>query len=528
MAAALLVLTACTDDEAPALPQDGAQEITITVSDGGYGSTTRTTENGYTTMFTDGDACGLFVVRNEEVVHENVKLTKTSSGWELETAISAKENDNFFLYYPYKGYVDHTSSATDDAGFFSSLISYSHKVIYDQSTYANYTASDLMTAKGTATKSGGKLNLSFSMTHRMALAVIEVPQGANITWTAARKPWAASDGTYRYIVRPSSSNSYVIKGTYSNWNKTTFNVVTGIITAGTYKTYKVDGGKATQISTINVGDFILQDGTILPKDTELSAEQKANVRAIVFWTPAETTSEGRTTPASLTDDKVMAADFPTCTRGLAVAIKNVSTSTTWQKSSHDKVFESVSEKWSKYELDGRNYRTPNSGTGTEHDLNKVYGYQDTKVLTAYNKNLNNSVYAVLAQASIVEPADKLSSFSLTSPTGSTGWFLPSVKELHMLCYKDVDDVYKAHGSSGYTETRDIVNASISAAGGDALSGYYWSSLEYPIADSSTTYNDDEYAFCVNFSTAEVTIGKKVENTMTGKKTTADVRAVCAF
>ena len=284
-------------------------------------------------------------------------------------------------------------------------------------------------------------------------------------------------------------------------------------------TVKKNGGADAQ--TINVGDFILEDGTILPKGTTLTAEQKANVRAIVFWTPAETSSTGRTTPASLADDKVMANDFPNCTRGLAVAIKNVST-TMWNRTKNTSlksVFEGVSEDWNDYGLDGSNYRTPSSGTGKENDLNKIYGYQNTQALNAYNK-VNDA--NALSKAAVIEAAYKLEkNFKLTSPAESTGWFFPSVKELHMMCYKDVDDVFNAHGNSGYTETRDIVNASISAAGGETLSGYYWSSLEYPVQDSYTSNWKGRYAFCVNFSNAEVGIYHKTDHSL-------QVRAICAF
>ncbi|UKI39201.1 MAG: hypothetical protein L6V35_08750 [Alistipes putredinis] len=56
--------------------------------------------------------------------------------------------------------------------------------------------------------------------------------------------------------------------------------------------------------TIQRGDFLLTDGRLLPKGTNLSEEQKAKVAGIVFWTPAETDPTGRQTPATLTDDKI--------------------------------------------------------------------------------------------------------------------------------------------------------------------------------------------------------------------------------
>ena len=68
-AALLLLLAAsCTQEEFPAA-QDKARQLTISVTDGGYntsavdGKITRAVENGYTTEFTEGDACGLFMVR---------------------------------------------------------------------------------------------------------------------------------------------------------------------------------------------------------------------------------------------------------------------------------------------------------------------------------------------------------------------------------------------------------------------------------------------------------------------------------
>ena len=64
--------------------QDKAQQLTISVTDGGYTSAvenmktrveTRAVENGYTTEFTEGDACGFYMVRGGKPVYSNVKLT---------------------------------------------------------------------------------------------------------------------------------------------------------------------------------------------------------------------------------------------------------------------------------------------------------------------------------------------------------------------------------------------------------------------------------------------------------------------
>ena len=72
-AALLLLLASCTQEEFPAV-QDKAQQLTISVIDGGYTSAadnkgTRAVENGYTTEFTEGDACGFYMVRGGKPVY---------------------------------------------------------------------------------------------------------------------------------------------------------------------------------------------------------------------------------------------------------------------------------------------------------------------------------------------------------------------------------------------------------------------------------------------------------------------------
>ena len=64
--AAIPLLASCSADE-PTSGQEGVRQLTFSVTDGGYASaedkTTRAVENGYTTEFTEGDACGLFMIR---------------------------------------------------------------------------------------------------------------------------------------------------------------------------------------------------------------------------------------------------------------------------------------------------------------------------------------------------------------------------------------------------------------------------------------------------------------------------------
>lgn len=318
--AATLLVAGCSQEKFPDMPDDGeARPLRITVTDGGYAADdtgkndTRVVEDGYTTVFTAGDACGLYMVRKGKVAYDNVKLTATEGAdgtltWqpaEGETLTGGYTDETYFLYYPYQqdmaGKIS-ASSTSNDTGFFKTLIS-GWQPAADQSTYAKYTASDLMTAKCSTTEktADGKLLLTFSLTHRMALAVIDVPKTVYhftntdksisdyvvdpVDYTGSDvKPWrCGADGTYRCIMKPASSTAVNIIGVYDEGNKE-FMAALSNIAAGNYKRYVVDGAPVvTKQHSLQPGDYYLTDGHLLPKDAVLTDEEKEKVIGIVFY-----------------------------------------------------------------------------------------------------------------------------------------------------------------------------------------------------------------------------------------------------
>ena len=554
-AAAAVLLTACTQEELPLPSTSDSAPLSITVTDGGYTSAdgsqktvTRATDNGYRTDFTAGDECGLYIVRNGKAIYENVKLTATKGEggkftWQPAAGTKltgGSAGEQYFLYYPYQADMTGktTVSATDAEGFFTTLVS-GWQPETDQSTYAKYTASDLMTATGTiATGTDGKRQISFAMTHRMALAVIELNQtvyhftnttggtipdyvlGPKVDFSGGAKPYRNSDGTYRYLVNPSKSGPS-LTGSYDGGKKE-FTISTRYTTAGKYTTYRVDGAKTvTKNHKLQIGDYLLADGSLVSKDETLTEAQKASVSAIVFWTPSETTAEGRETPASLTDDKIMSAAHPNCKHGLAVAVKaltyNGSKIMVWQsRDSYDQV-KVWQDGQDEYKPSTTDFVSVSSNTNATDNINRIYGYQNTVVLRAYN------AYCLTAAGnknSIVQPVAALDQFvnsnACPAPANSTGWFLPSAKELYMLCYKDVDHVYAQWGPNK-TDTRGIVNKSLVAVGGHALmDGEYWSSSE---SKEDSEYVS-EYVIIVDFSRGEA-CGRLKDDCYSA-------RAVCAF
>ena len=318
-----LAVVSCSKDET-VLPGRTAtgEPFAITVTDGGYANAdapaTRAVENGYTTEFTQGDACGLYIVRNGNIVESNLMLiaeTSSSTGGELAWKVRDSESNDvdlyynadcrYFVYYPYQ--TDMTdkvnASASDEASFFAPLIN-GWQPLSDQSDYkTGYTASDLMTAIGSVgTKNAdGKRPLTFFLTHRMALVVIEMPKTvykfadagipdytvqSEATFTGTAKPLRMADGTYRYLLPTSLPTSLpTIEGSYDEGNRGVTITPSYPVIQNGYKIYKVDGAATIQKDYhLQVGDFFLADGRVLPKDAEASVVQAADVVGIVFQT----------------------------------------------------------------------------------------------------------------------------------------------------------------------------------------------------------------------------------------------------
>ena len=365
-AALLLLLAAsCTQEEFPAA-QDKARQLTISVTDGGYntsavdGKITRAVENGYTTEFTEGDACGFYMVRGGKPVYSNVKLTAEKDAatggimWKTDgtTLAAGMDGESYYLYYPYQADMADMAGKTatpaegavmTDAEFFKPLID-GWQPGDDQSTHAAYTASDLMTAGGSTTGTGNTIHLSFAMKHRMALAVIEMPKtvykfidanvpdytvGAEATFTGTAKPLRMADGIYRYLVH---SSMPTIEGSYDEGNRE-FTITTSAShpVVGEYKRYKVDGAAETiknvtyaESGIARIGDFYCTKnngttGYLIPKEADETTVQAAKVVGIVFQT--DKSRIGAKEKEKLGGEGNV--------HGLVMAVKNIATRQAW-------------------------------------------------------------------------------------------------------------------------------------------------------------------------------------------------------
>ncbi|MBE6288438.1 MAG: hypothetical protein E7099_09710 [Mediterranea massiliensis] len=301
-----------------------------------------------------------------------------------------------------------------------------------------------------------------------------------------------------------SAEAIAVDGTVYQSEATTINIASGyLFEPGTCKTMKrilekvvLPMGDKTAAQAIK-GDFAMADGTFISKDATLSDEQIANVRGVVFWTENE---DGNATLAS---DLVMAGDYSNCTHGLIVSVKNIA-NVPWQNTA-DKVSTFQNDNPT-YASNGSSYKSIVSGGGSTEPVNYILGYQNTQILKAYNEQC--------ADANKVLPLSKLEEWvkeGNEAPENTTGWYIPSAKELHMLSYKDVDNVgdYNNIGTDTMTE----INQSIAIVNGDQLDSICWSSTE-------GNYAGYDYIFVMLFNYGYLSYEMK--------EYSSNVRAVCAF
>lgn len=353
-------------------------------------------------------------------------------------------------------------------------------------------SSDELLAKSTVDLTGE--NVVYSTEANTATSITVTP--ASLTFYAYVNPMTASgEDKNKFVISMDGNDGNYYSGTL----ETSVSINANYLYATTVSMVKVEKG-----------DFAMADGSFIKYDAgvTLTTEQKANVRGIVFWTTAETTTEGRTTPASLKDDKIMQADFPNCTHGLIVSLKHVSTNTEWQEVYPYVNIASWQSSNTTYTPSSTDYKSVGSSTNATDPINYILGYQNTNILKAYNAQCD--------EESKMVPVSLLDTWKVTNPApaNTTGWFIPSEKELTLLCGTDVDNVY--NNNSGGADTKTAMNTILGSLGTDYaetfVDYYYWSSSEK---------YDAIRAYVVSFVSGMVDAAEK-------RSTDYYVRAVCAY
>ena len=493
--ALILMLAACTSDALDELPPAGtdpdARPLTITVSDGGMYATgqTRAQERGYSTVFTEGDCIGLYVVKDGTLEVKNLCLTLQGGKWTLPAGASQllySPDKSYHAYYPYQkdNYMNGKVSPGDE-DFFKYVVD-EWSVNPDQSTYAQYTASDLMTARGVY----NNRTLSFAMEHRMSLFILQVPatkytyiekidsreiSKSYYRYTAViseNSYWQENPCTARLLVNTKSlalldpgSYKYYYDGTQETFN---FDYSQLNLQPGKYTVHQVDDSKVTEVfRSLKAGDYYMQDGSILPGDEDVKPfrdELRKSCLGVVFWV-GEIEGMHWTRTGDKAGDRLLMRDHPECVHGMVVAMRDASSQEVkWAtgKGATEGIYE-----WAESFKDFTSGEQADWEEIQKSDLS--FGYCSSRLMALYgsrNSDTTFPVYDAIATYATARPA----------PTGSSGWFLPGKNELATLCFGVPTNF--AGDYKQLNMLKKTINPQIDKAVGDKLTGAYWSSKEF--------------------------------------------------
>lgn len=523
---------------------DGSIPLSLEIKADGFSAqpdaspnTRYTEENNYFTRFNVNDSIGLFAVKgigtaDAAIVDEidNTKLTffeaeaaGQKATWRPEDAgvtLYYYADVTYIAYYPYKKGITIDPKLGKDAILASFAEMAELQPAADQSTLNAYTASDLMTASGTATDTDdpNRKLLSLSFTHSYSLLVLKTNRRS--------AKYVAPDNAFKYhpdvtglIVDADASDMTVwgikafkkaagvfhaivknVNGTLSG-SYTTGGIIVELNQAPSGLAYLAKGKKyecavntpmpgmvGAKTRALQVGDFYCENGTIWPGGADgVSEANPPNTTGdgaigVVFWArnPAVGYEYG------FKGDPMLGTDHPQCKNGL-VLYKQAMTVTRWSQYSNSIDY------WIK---------NNNPFPGITFDItaqNICQGYSNTKAMRKFitNNSLGINELTILNTMGNKE-----------NIVGTSGWYIPSFAETSLII----------HGEGKYLGTagRDLMNKQLLKLTGNDIKDDYgtpWTSTEQPGSDAT------RYIMVVNYDGTQSAISKQISNA---------VRIVLAF
>ena len=296
----------------------------------------------------------------------------------------------------------------------------------------------------------------------------------------------ADNKTYYYT--PQDKEANLESGKQYTYNIT---VKHGYLEVVTVKTDSEWGDRTTETVTskevaenfteddLKIGDYYYSDGKtsdgglrkiytdgstkvedIPPVLTDQNGSERTCI-GIVYWVGAPTKPLRGREDQNLQGDETLAKDHPTCTHGLVVSLDEETC--TWQASNT-----SVQDWLNSNHSD--EFLSVKSGVDASDPLNNIQGYNNTKAIEAFNAANSGSQVDVVQK--VVEYRERV-----PAPVASSGWYVPSAKELTLLCGTDVDNIYiNNSGTANY----ELINRKLELISGATTlsSSRYWSSTDY--------------------------------------------------
>ena len=269
---------------------------------------------------------------------------------------------------------------------------------------------------------------------------VHLPDGGDFYYTIPNADGLELKSGYKYQFRITVNlTGLTVKSTIDDWE--TGETMTGDAEMPTI-------GSKTDLTTAAPGDFYFSDGTLEGKDAELTDEQKAACVGVVFRTGQDDTDE--------TDYSQTGIGQSAC-HGYVVALKDAG-EFAWMQGPNGEYSEA----------------------GTSRDRADWNGYSNQKKIEEYVSLHTSGGWtmahfpAANACANWGKSNDSPNSTSYAAPIGSSGWFLPSAKQL-AYCYNN----------------KETTNPSLEETGGSGIdTRQYWSSTE----SNSFNYNAMFYSY----------------------------------
>ena len=408
------------------------------------------------TNYVNGDKAGLYVVDAQgNILTNNAMLTYDGTAWSTNAAMPYSADYDYFVYYPYSSaglantsntpsgarqmsratVFDHASSATT---FFAPGIA-AWTPAEDQSSAANFTASDLHIAKGilSTTDAAG---IDFFMVHAMTLAQITLgtkhpdrqyqlstdnnykfyaEDFSNSTTNKAistfdgRQPYNYTTDKYIAFVKPNTSTQFnSVSGQTHSWAvPLEFNSAGNTrVSLTAYSKYR-SGNLATY--TLANGDYLYSDGSFAKGSAMPTATKERHPIAVVFSTTTSTTDRN--------------AGYKS---GYAVAIASCGAQLAWAKSGtigvntqvHPTLTNTLEK--AKANLDGR---TETSRILALSDFSKA-NYPSAYYATHFGTSEIGLTTGT--GASSTEATGGSAGFA--SPASTSGWYLGSIGQHYLI------------------------------------------------------------------------------------------------
>lgn len=503
MAATLFVAASCSKDE----PADG-----IPLPDGMYPLTFTATQADPTVvpqtgiaLYDEGD-----VTKCRWTTGDQIKVVVSGNGNDMENTCTLDADGNITAYNPQLYWK--TAQNSNINAWYSNIIGQNTTVstvsFADQSSKLAY----VLKAEEITGAHYQSEDIKLRFIHQLAIVRVKLQKDASYTGDLTdvtvklKEAYTSCTISEGEITAPGDKGAITMKnpttdGTYYEANiipdetgtsrqKDVFEIMAGgkTTTASLNSAVTFDAGKVYTVTIMvkpasigdktaedaAVGDFYMKDGSLVDKDASLTDEQKKACVGIVFWVGDATAK-----------DKTLKNDHSGCTHGLVVALKDAiegatvpECATKWQSSN------TFVQTWLDNSKDEFEFLPVKSDKGGSDPLNNIQGYNNTKAIEAFNAANSSCVVKAVSGVEDYRKANPV-------PATCSSWYLPSEKELTLLCGKDVVDIF-TNGSGG-TDNRKLINGQIKKLGDYATeieSLDYWSSTE----------NLSSWAFSVAFNT----------------------------